>query len=65
MSEMVKQMRSHVASYKVLSRHRQNCLDMCDEIERLRAALEQVIEEDDSYYRTAAGVAEDALEKDK
>ena len=35
MSDLITQMRSHVASYKALSPHRQCCLDMCDEIERL------------------------------
>ena len=39
MTDLVKQMRRHVASYKTLSPHRHNCLEMCDEIERLTAEL--------------------------
>ena len=35
MTDLTEQMRRHVASYKTLTNHRQACLDMCDEIERL------------------------------
>jgi len=32
-------MRKHVASYKELSRHRQQCLDLCDLVDALPALL--------------------------
>ena len=62
MSDLVEQMRRHVASYRAdnISRHRQQCLDMCDRIEelearekRLREALEKVRDgqEDSDHYR--------------
>jgi len=41
MSDLIEQMRHHVASYKVLSPHRQACLDMCDRIEELESDLEE------------------------
>ena len=42
MSDNTKRLRNHVASYKSLSSHRQNCLDVCDEAERLQAKVEQL-----------------------
>jgi hypothetical protein len=39
MSDLIEQMRRHVASYRTLTKHRQACLDMCDEIERLTALV--------------------------
>jgi len=35
MSENTKRLRGHVASYKIMSPHRQNCLDVCDEVDLL------------------------------
>lgn len=40
MSEATKRLRNHVASYKTLSPHRQNCLDVCDEAERKDKVIE-------------------------
>lgn len=40
--DIVERMRRHVASYKYLSPHRDNCLKLCDEIERLRAGINAV-----------------------
>ena len=37
MSENTERLRGHVASYKWSSPHRKNCLDVCDEVERLTA----------------------------
>ena len=42
MCDLIKQMRKHVASYTVLSPHRQACLDMCDRIEELESGLETI-----------------------
>lgn len=33
MSNLIGQMRTHISSYKTLSRHRHNCLALCDRIE--------------------------------
>ena len=38
MSDHTDRLRKHVASYKTMSSHRQNCLDVCDEIERQKEA---------------------------
>ncbi len=35
MSENTLRLRNHVASYRTLSAHRQNCLDVCDEVDQL------------------------------
>ena len=40
--EQIDLMRGHVASYTSLSPHRQNCLDLCDTIERLRDVLDRL-----------------------
>lgn len=41
MTDPVEVLLKHVASYKTLSPHRQNCLEVCEEIEILRASLLQ------------------------
>ena len=35
MTALVEQMRAHVASYKTLSPHRENCLKMCDLLDEI------------------------------
>ena len=41
MGNLIEQMRRHVASYKTLSPHRKNCLDLCDAL----GAAQQRVEE--------------------
>lgn len=41
MSEATDLLRRHVASYGYTSPHRDNCIDVCDEVDRLTAAAEQ------------------------
>lgn len=40
--DKIEVMRRHVASYKTMTRHRQNCLDLCDELEMARAEIERL-----------------------
>ena len=38
-SKATERLRNHVASYKSMSSHRDNCLDVCDEVDSLTAEL--------------------------
>ncbi len=42
MSDATDRLRGHVASYKYSSPHRENCIDVCDEVDRLTAALQRI-----------------------
>jgi len=41
-SKNTERLRNHVASYKSLSPHRQNCLDVCGEIEQLDQKITEI-----------------------
>ena len=49
MSDLIESMRRHVASYKTLTLHRQQCLDMCDEIEKLNRFVRDIRDAWQSY----------------
>lgn len=40
MSDLIERTRKHVASYKQLTQHRQDCLDLCDQLEAKDVILE-------------------------
>ena len=42
MSDNTKRLRDHVASYNSMSRHRENCLDVCDEVESQATEIERL-----------------------
>ena len=42
MSKATDRLRNHVASYKSLSSHRQNCLDVCAELEQAQAEIDRL-----------------------
>ena len=42
MSENTKRLRGHVTSYKSMSPHRQNCLDVCDEVDQLAVEVKSL-----------------------
>lgn len=42
MSEATERLRRHVASYKWTSTHRENCLDVCDELDAAQAEIERL-----------------------
>ena len=44
MSDHTDRLRKHVASYRTISRHRVNCLDVCDEVDTLQAKKEAEID---------------------
>jgi len=62
MSDLIEQMRNHVASYKMLSLHRLNCLDLCDALERmknlLKAASNTVTQQDELLNMHSERIAE-------